>query len=47
MKGLSHFTGANTEFISSLYTVGHDAFGPTCKKITPPGENPTKGAVIS
>ena len=45
MKGLNHFTGANTELF--LLEIGHDAFGPTCKKITPPGENPTKGAVIS
>ncbi len=45
MKGLNHFTGTNTEFI--LLEIGHDCFGPTCKKITPPGENPTKGAVIS
>jgi hypothetical protein len=45
LKGLSHFTGANTELF--LLEIGHDAFGPTCKIITPPGENPTKGAVIS
>ncbi len=35
--------------IQSLFLpeIGHDAFDPICKKITPPGENPTKGAVIS